>query len=127
MKKTSISSWIRQARHRAKSYNIYSELNSQDIEEIIQHYETCAYCEKPTETLDHAFPLKDQAPNVAANVLPCCKSCKSIKKYNDLVWMYNNGHISEEIYTAIMEDMITRPGSEKLKEHIKIALGISDE
>ena len=124
MEKSTISGWVRQARHRAKKHDIYNELEMADVEEIVNHYDCCAYCEEDAETLDHAFPLKDSAPNVAANVLPSCKDCKSAKRSNDLVWMFNNKKITKEQYVAILRDMLDRPGGKILREHVKAITGM---
>ena len=92
MNRSTISGWVRQARYRAKGRNIYSDLQIEEIEEIIKSYGgKCAYCDVPADTLDHPFPLNENTTNTQANALPCCKSCKSIKKNNDLVWMFTDG------------------------------------
>ncbi len=89
-----ISSWVRQARYRAKRYNLHSDLEISDIHEILQHYnDLCAYCTQYADTLDHAFPLREGVPNVPANVLPCCKNCKESKKNDDLVQYYGQGSV----------------------------------
>jgi hypothetical protein len=124
MEKSAISSWVRQARHRAKKQNIYNDLSTENVELIVENYGKCAYCEKECQTLDHAFPLKDAAPNVVANILPCCKKCKKDKKNNDLIWMYNNKKISKSHYVKLLKIMLERPGGEILKEHIKAITGI---
>lgn len=124
MDKSTISGWVRQARHRAKRHDIYNELDMADVEAIVNHYGACAYCGEETETLDHAFPLKDLAPNVAANVVPSCKSCKTTKRNNDVVWLYNNNYINKQQYVAIIEDMLGRPGGDILREHVKAITGL---
>lgn len=126
MERSAISNWIRQARHRAKHHDIYSELVLADVEEIVDHYQACAYCGGKVETLDHAFPLRDMAPNVAANVLPSCKECKRAKRNNNIVWMYNNNSISKKQYISILEDLLQRPGATILREHVKAVTGLSD-
>ena len=51
-----VSSWIRQARYRAKRQNIHSELEINDIINIIsEHDGKCAYCTNKHDTLDHPF------------------------------------------------------------------------
>lgn len=127
MDKQAISNWVRQARHRAKRYNIYSELQIDDIEVIIGDSNGCAYCHAAMNTLDHPFPLKDTAPNVAANVLPICKACKSRKKTHDLVWLFNNGYISQEKYASLLQQMLVRPGGGELREYVRKIIGIVDE
>jgi 5-methylcytosine-specific restriction endonuclease McrA len=123
--KSSISSWARQARHRAKKQELHSDLNIDEILEVCESYDgKCAYCrENDAETLDHAFPLKDLAPNVTANVLPACKDCKSAKKSNDLVWLFNKKKITNNNYLKLIKEMVIRTGGDLLKNHIKSATG----
>lgn len=119
-----VSSWIRQARYRAKRQNIHSELEINDIINIIsEHDGKCAYCTNKHDTLDHPFPLKDQAPSVAANVLPICKSCKKIKKNNDLVWMFLNSKIAKEEYLILLKGLFSRGGGNMIKAYVKRLTG----
>lgn len=123
-----ISNWIRQARYRAKANDLPSDLEMDDVHKIITLYDNkCAYCTAPAETLDHPFPMRDNAPNVAANVLPICKSCKRTKKSHDIVWMYNNRLMTEELYLCVMRSLVQQRGGEIIKEHIRRATGILDE
>jgi hypothetical protein len=123
-----ISNWIRQARYRAKSHEIFSDLEIEDVQSIVTHFEgKCAYCERPSETLDHPFPLKTSAPNIPANVLPTCKICKGVKKNNDIVWMFGNGHIPEDDYLKILEFMFRQRGGDTIKKHVRRATGMIDE
>jgi 5-methylcytosine-specific restriction endonuclease McrA len=104
MERSTISSWIRQARYRAKKHSIYSDLKIGDVEEIVTAHENrCAYCESEADTLDHPFPIKETAPNVPANVLPACKNCKTSKKNNDLVWMFSSQKISQKKYLELLQ------------------------
>lgn len=128
MDKSTISSWVRQARHRAKKHDIYNNLTIEDVEKIIlDHRGNCAYCHRVADTLDHPFPLKDEAPNVPANILPSCKSCKDAKKSNDLVWMFSNGYISKDQYVTLLEGMFKLSGHTELKKHVKKVTGMSDD
>jgi len=123
-----VSNWIRQARYRAKTHDILSDLEIDDVQNIITHFEgKCAYCEEPAETLDHPFPLKTSAPNTPANVLPTCKSCKGVKKNNDIVWLFSHGHIEQKDYLAILEFMFNQRGGETIKNHVRRATGMIDE
>lgn len=125
MDKSTISSWVRQARHRAKKHDIYNNLEIQSVEEIIDEYsKKCAYCGSEAETLDHPFPLKNEAPNASANILPSCRKCKKIKKTNDLAWMFAKGYISNDKYTSLLKEMLTRDGSDELKTHVKRITGM---
>lgn len=127
MERSTISSWIRQARYRAKKQNIYSELEIDDVETIIEAYDgNCAYCGSEADTLDQPFPIKETAPNVSANVLPCCKDCKSIKKSNDLVWMFSSKHIDQERYLELLQQMLSRSGGDQIRKHVRRVTGIVD-
>lgn len=127
MLKSTISSWVRQARHRAKKHEIHNDLEIADIESILVANPSCAYCIEKPATLDHPFPLKDGAPNVPANVLPICRDCKDFKKYNDLVWLFHNNKVNKDAYLSLIEAMLTRRGSELVKNHIKKVTGIVNE
>lgn len=128
MDRTAISNWVRQARYRAKKYDVYSNLEVEIIEEIIDYYSgKCVYCDDKAEALDHPFPLRDFAPNISSNTVPICKQCKKRKKSQNLSWMFNNGHISNELYIKLIGEMLSRDDSDRLKNHIKKAIGIFDE
>jgi hypothetical protein len=127
MERSTISSWVRQARYRAKNRNIYSDLQIEDVEEVTQSHSGCAYCNAEAVTLDHPFPLDESTPNVQANVLPCCKSCKSAKKNNDLVWMFTNGSLTERKYLSLLKEIFTRKGGDTIKEYVKRVTGLSGE
>jgi hypothetical protein len=120
-----ISSWVRQARYRAKSHDIFSDLETTDAKDIVDDFEDkCAYCDKPAETFDHPFPLRTSAPNVPANALPTCKLCKGTKKNNDIVWMFAQGNIDQERYLHILQFMFGQRGGDIIKERVRLATGI---
>lgn len=128
MERSLISSWIRQARYRAKRQNIHSDLKIEDVEATIAHYNNCCvYCEAEIETLDHPFPLTDTSPNIASNVVPCCKKCKSLKKSNDLVWMFTEKHLEQELYLTILQNMFNCRDGDKIKEHVRCVTGIGEK
>ena len=123
-----ISNWVRQARYRAKTNTLLSDLEMEDVHNIITFYNgKCAYCGVVAETLDHPFPLRNSAPNVPANVLPICKACKNTKKNHDVVWMYNNNHISQQEYLKIMQFILDQRGGDAIKYHVRQATGMIDE
>lgn len=130
-----ISSWIRQARYRANKRDIYSDLQIADVQEIVDEFGgNCAYCNKAKEcwgstadTLDHPFPLSETTPNIPANVLPVCKNMKSIKKNNDLAWLFITGVIQQDTYLEALKAMLQRRGGDTMKQHIKTITGIQDE
>lgn len=120
-----VSSWVRQARYRARKHSIHSDLEVTDVQAILKASGgVCRYCTKPGETLDCPFPLKSGGPNVPANVVPCCKSCKASKNNNDVVWMFSSGLLTEEQYMAILQELFQRRGGDKIKEHVRRATGM---
>jgi len=123
-----ISNWIRQARYRAKRANIYSELEIEDVQIIVEHFSSrCAYCGVKAETLDHPFPLKSSAPNVPANVLPSCKKCKQAKKNNDIVWLFSSGFLKRPKYLELLAFMFEQGGGEHIKQYVRLATGMVDD
>lgn len=123
-----ISNWVRQARFRAKRHDIYSNIEMSEVQEMINKYDSkCAYCMiEEANTLDHPFPLKDNAPNVIANVVTCCVSCKGRKKNNDLLWFYNHDLITESNYLRLLEELFNRPNGDRIKNHVRKASGMSE-
>ncbi len=121
----SISSWVRQARYRAKKHNIYSDLTINDIQTILDTSESkCSYCGNAADTLDCPFPLKKDGPHVPANVVPCCRACKTLKSNNDIVWMFSNNHIDQHKYLDILQKLFDRRGGDLIREHIRKATGL---
>lgn len=120
-----VSSWVRQARYRAKKHSIHSDLEVTDVQQILKAASgACRYCAAPGDTLDCPFPLKTGGPNVPANVVPCCKSCKTAKNNNDVVWMYSTGLLTEAQYMAILQELFARRGGDKIREHVRKATGL---
>jgi hypothetical protein len=129
MTNKTISNWIRQARFRAKKNDLYSNLEVNDIAQMLLLYnEKCAYCIlNSVSTLDHPFPLKDMAPNIIANVVPTCKECKNHKKNNDLIWMYNENHITQERYLELLGELFAREQGHMIKNHVRLQAGFMGE
>lgn len=122
-----ISNWIRQARYRAKTHKLSSDLEMDDVHTIITHFDDkCAYCGKEAETLDHPFPLRTSAPNIPANILPICRECKGAKKNHDIVWMYAQGYLGQQNYLDIVQFMLDQRGKEAIKDYVRRAAGIVD-
>jgi len=120
-----ISSWVRQARYRAKNNDIYTDLEVKDVKEIIEYFnEKCAYCGQEATCLDHPFPLKSSAPNVPANTVPCCKSCRDKKKTKDIVWMFSEGLICQDRYLLIIKQLLSLRGGDIIKKFFQMATGI---
>lgn len=127
MDNKTISSWVRQARYRAGKRDIYSELTIDEVQTIIDNFDGgCAYCGEVADTLDHPFPIQESTPNVAANVVPACRDCKSTKKTNDIVWLYTQGELEQERYLRILSLMFACNGGDLIKRHIKLITGIQD-
>lgn len=122
-----ISNWIRQARYRAKTHELSSDLEMDDVHTIITHFDDkCVYCSKKAETLDHPFPLRTSAPNIPANILPICRECKGAKKNHDIVWMYTQGYLEQQNYLCILQFMLEQRGKEAIKDYVRRATGIVD-
>jgi hypothetical protein len=123
-----ISNWIRQSRYRAKKQGIQCNISIEEVLVIVEYYAgKCAYCIRSADSLDHPFPLKDEAPNVSANVLPICKACKNRKKINNIMVMYNSGTLSEKEYVKIMKDVLDRDRDGSLRKYIKKLSGRGKE
>jgi len=128
MDNKTISNWIRQTRYRAKKHHIYSDVTIEDVHQIMEiHKGNCVYCDKPADSLDCPFPLKNNAPNVPANLVPACQNCKHIKKNNDLAWMFATNKLSKEDYLRIFGLMLQLRGADLIKQYAKIALGLADD
>lgn len=119
-------SWLRQARHRAKKRGVPNSLDLEHVAVILAHYEEkCAYCDSAElHSLDHPFPLKEDAPNVPANCVPTCKKCKDLKKSRNLPEMYSDGDLAEDRYISLMSKMLALPDGDILKEHVKKVTGL---
>lgn len=128
MDSKTISGWIRQARYRANKRDIYNKLQISDVQKIIEDFDgECAYCGAEAETLDHPFPIRETAPNVPANVLPSCKDCKTVKKSNDIVWLFMQNKLDQPKYLEILRSMFSREGGDIIKNHVKLVTGIQDD
>lgn len=120
-----INVWARQSRHRAKKHGVENNLQTADLHELLRAYNgLCAYCGNTATTMDHPFPIGNKAPNVLANVLPCCDKCKAKKGNSDLIMFYENNNIAREHLVALLRGMLDRDGSYLLRDHIKGVTGI---
>lgn len=130
-----ISSWVRQARHRAKRNNIPSDLKISDIQEIIKNFDgLCAYCDKTkacwgtkADSLDHPFSLSPTTPNFPANVVPTCKTIKTEKRQNDITWLLTKGIITKDVYLTVLRKILACSGCETIRAHLKTIIGIQDD
>ena len=120
-----ISCWVRQSRHRAKKFSCINQLDLQSALLVAEHYSyKCAYCDKQMCGLDHAFLLSDGAPNVNANTVPICETCKCSKKQHGLISYYDSGKIDTNRYLTIIKKMLCENGADALKDHIRAMTGI---
>lgn len=118
--KKRISGWLRQARYRARRAQVIDEACYQDVLDIYEQYEyKCAYCGNQADSPDHPFPIKNNAPCIAANVVPCCSVCKQKKHTRDLIEFYRDGHISKQDMHKLLKDMTNRKGGDELRTYLK--------
>ena len=52
--------------------------------------DTCVYCGKNADTIDHIIPRSKNGPDEDWNLVLCCKSCNSSKKDKDLATFLND-------------------------------------
>jgi hypothetical protein len=131
MDNKSISNWVRQARYRASKKKIHSDLEISDVTAIIEQFEgRCAYCDASkdcwgtqADSLDHAFNISDESPNVAANVIPICKKMKNDHKGEDVASLLASGKITKIIYLKIVGIILQHRGGSTIKQYIKSIMG----
>ena len=52
----------------------------------------CIYCGKPSESIDHVFPLSRGGMSVTENCVPACLSCNGQKSDTDVFDWYRRQH-----------------------------------
>jgi hypothetical protein len=115
-----ISGWARQSRYRAKKNGCVVDVLLNDIIDLYKEHDyKCVYCGEVADSPDHPFPIKDHAPCVVANILPCCDSCRNKKRNRNIIWFYKNGHITKDKLISLINKMKLRKGHDALKTHIK--------
>jgi hypothetical protein len=118
-----LSNWVRQLRYKAKNRNAVVDITIDDVKTALeQHKNECIYCGSSETSPDLAFNLKDNSPAVAANVVPTCKQCRGIKKFNDILWMYINGFMPREKYVEALRVICALDTKGLLTERIKSGL-----
>lgn len=123
-----IGGWMRQARHRAKKHHAISNLTADEVHAVIlEHNSNCAYCDSPYETLDHPLPLSDGGPNTIANVLPCCRRCKLVKRNKSLTWMLHSGMIQEDTYLSLIRTMLSRDVTGAVRITLQHSIGLVED
>lgn len=125
MDKRQLGNWIRQSRHKAKPFDVINKLEIDDLFDILKIFDKCAYCGSAHKlSFDHQLQFKDGAPNAPCNVLPICKPCKSRKKNNDIIWMYSNNYIPEQLYLEAIKHMVSQEHGDIQKSIFKKLIGI---
>lgn len=86
-----------------------SELTEKEWEFAIKYFNgRCCYCgkymDKPTK--DHVKPLNDGGTLSRENVIPCCKSCNSSKKDNEMLSWYQKQSFYDKGRAAKIYDYI---------------------
>ncbi len=120
-----LNGWLRQARHRAKKHGVLSDLTTEDVKAIFIVYDgRCAYCLNHADSLDNPIPLSEHAPNVPANIVPCCKDCKNRKRNRNLAWMFEEGHIGSDRYVTLVQLMLAQRGAALIRPILRRAVGI---
>ncbi len=57
----------------------------EEEQELMKKFDnTCAYCSKKADGIDHVIPIRRGGTNDIKNILPCCYSCNSLKKNRTL-------------------------------------------
>lgn len=77
-------------RRRALHYGGVTDLTRDDLIDVLRKFDTrCAYCEEPIQkfNFDHVLPLINRAPNVPANIVPCCVPCNRKKRNSNILVM----------------------------------------
>lgn len=123
-----LSSWVRQLRHRAKKHNLFNDLSILEIQDVINQYDgKCSLCDKNYDILDMAFPLREGAPNIQANVIPLCYECKDLKKNEDILFMVSNGLITKDKFTLLLKKCFNNNHGDRLAAYVRILSGNTDE
>lgn len=86
-----------------------SELTEKEWEFAVKYFDhRCCYCgvSVPNLTKDHIVPLKQGGKLNRENVVPCCGSCNSSKKDNDLIDWYQKQEFFDELKLVKIHDYI---------------------
>lgn len=68
--------------------------------------ESCVYCGKPANVVDHLIPKSKGGPDKNWNLVPCCKSCNSGKKDKDLADFLNDSFIYD--YQGVNHELVRK-------------------
>lgn len=118
---TKASTSLRTSRVIAKKYEVTNDLEFEQVKSLLNR--PCDICDGVAELISLAYPLKDGAPLVQANILTLCKPCK-LAKTVDLSHFFFNGGIDEARYLAIVGELVSRNGGAELKSYLSRILGL---
>lgn len=89
-----------QTRKRMEDYRIRKR------EGVTSVGESCVYCGKPANAVDHLIPKSKGGPDKNWNLVPCCKSCNSEKKDKDLADFLNDSFIYD--YQGVNHELVRK-------------------
>ena len=89
-----------QTRKRMEDYRIRKR------EGVTSVGESCVYCGKPANAVDHLIPKSKGGPDKNWNLVPCCKSCNSGKKDKDLADFLNDSFIYD--YQGVNHELVRK-------------------
>lgn len=123
-----VSVWLRQSRNRAKKYKCFSDISQDDIHYLLKiNNDNCGYCQNnKAATLDYLYSLRSGAPNVQANIMPVCQGCKMIKGQNNLTFLYNLQHLTEERFVDIIKQALSLKHGDIFKTFLKDTHGVDN-
>lgn len=93
-----------------KRHNGECELTEKEWEFALKYFDhKCCYCGDPlTEpTKDHIKPLHDGGELTWSNVVPCCRSCNSSKKDNEMLSWYQKQPFYDPMKVQKINDYIS--------------------
>lgn len=115
-----LNGWLRQNRLRAKRYGCVVDLSFDQLTEVYSAFKNrCLYCGDVSDIPDVAFPIRDKAPLVPANIIPCCEKCRIKKKGHSIINYYKRGCIDKDKLRIILSGMIERLGGKLIREHMR--------
>ena len=50
----------------------------------------CIYCGKPSESIDHIYPISKGGKSITSNCIPCCLACNGKKSDSEVPNWYRN-------------------------------------
>lgn len=93
---------LKHARQNIKKngYDVKDDLTVEELVEAFEFFDTCAYCDKPFESLadisiEHIVPLSKGGDNTISNICIVHKSCNSKKQDRDVAEVFGNEKAAE--------------------------------